>query len=413
MSCATPVRPEIGALLMVTCTSDTQRYLPIWLLLIAGLVSLHPRTACGADQQLIGPFAELSPSSDLSAPAQVSEDREIPYSEFIDRVSRHQIASIVISGRSIHGVMRDGSFFSTMSPDANHTAVVDALIRDDARVAAAPPPLFTGASVTWLIRALDASLPMLLLIVAWWYLNHASRDAPGGSGLTSMRRSPGRQLAPGEVKVRLRDVAGIDEVRQEVAEIIDYLRDPTKYTALGAKVPRGALLVGPPGTGKTLLARAIAGEAGVPFFSNCGSAFVELYVGVGAARVRDLFTQAKLRSPCIVFIDEIDAIGGHRSAGGPGANEEREQKRLTNPASSARPSRGGRWKVSCAPCSVAEPPKSSSSAPSQSPPAQQMIWRWRTSWPAGWWRNTVSARRSGRSAICVHRRRRSPARAPE
>ena len=125
--------------------------------------------------------------------------------------------------------------------------------------------------------------------------------------------------------MRLRDVAGIDEVKQEVAEIIDYLRDPGKYTLLGAKIPRGVLLAGPPGTGKTLLARAIAGEAGVPFFSNCGSAFVELYVGVGAARVRDLFAQAKLSAPCIVFIDEIDAVGGHRTAGESGGNNEREQ----------------------------------------------------------------------------------------
>src|SRR6185312_3155077 len=155
---------------------------------------------------------------------------------------------------------------------------------------------------------------MLLLVAAWWYLNHRSHDSSGTSDLTRMRRSPAQRHMPGEVKVRLRDVAGIDEVKQEVAEIIDYLRDPGKYTLLGAKIPRGVLLVGPPGTGKTLLARAIAGEAGVPFFCNSGSAFVELYVGVGAARVRDLFAQAKLSAPCIVFIDEIDAVGGHRTA---------------------------------------------------------------------------------------------------
>ena len=310
---------------MAVQMSNLQRYLPIWLLLIVGLCSLRPRTACAADHQVIGPFNELTPLSNMSAPTQTPEDREIPYSEFVNRVNRHQVASVVISGQSIQGVARDGSFFSTMSPDASHASVVDTLIRDNARVAAAPPPLTTGASATWLMHGFDAALPMLLLIAAWWYLNHRAHDAPGSPRLTSMRRSPAQQLAPGDVKVRLCDVAGIDEVKQEVTEIIDYLRDPTKYTALGARVPRGVLLVGPPGTGKTLLARAIAGEAGVPFFSNCGSAFVELYVGVGAARVRDLFAQAKLRCPCIIFIDEIDAIGGHRSAGGPGGNDEREQ----------------------------------------------------------------------------------------
>ena len=310
---------------MAVCMSNARRYLPIWVLLIVGLILLRPRAVYGEDPHVVGPLDQLSPSSNMSAPAQVPEDSEIPYSEFVGRVNRHQVASVVISGQSIQGVARNGSLFSTMSPDISHTSVVDALIRDHARVSAASPPLLTGASLGWLIRGFDAALPMLLLIAAWWYLNHRSRDAPGSPRLTSMRRSSAQQLAPGEVKVRLCDVAGIDEVKQEVAEIIDYLRDPTKYTALGAKVPRGVLLVGPPGTGKTLLARAIAGEAGVPFLSNCGSAFVELYVGVGAARVRDLFAQAKLRSPCIIFIDEIDAIGGHRSAGGSGANEEREQ----------------------------------------------------------------------------------------
>gem|GEM_PF-7047517 len=170
-----------------------------------------------------------------------------------------------------------------------------------------------GELVHLLIGGFNAALPMLLLIGAWLYLNGHARGSPRNIDTTRMRRSPARELAPGVVRTKLEDVAGIDEVKQEVTEIVDYLRDPSKCLDLGARIPRGVLLVGTPGTGKTLLARAIAGEAGVPFFSICGSEFVELYVGVGAARVRDLFVQAKQHTPCIVFIDEIDAVGRHRA----------------------------------------------------------------------------------------------------
>lgn len=305
--------------------SNTQRHLSAWFLLALGLISF-PRRVAGADaSRVVRGLRARSTLSVASLSTGTAENAQIPYSEFVEHVNRHQISSVVISGQSIQGVMRDGSFFSTVSPGTNHTTVVDALIRDNVRITGeAPAYLSPEDLIKGLGSMLNAVLPMLLLIAAWWYLNRRSHDTPGTPDLTRMRRSPAQHVAPGEVKVRLSDVAGIDEAKQEVAEIVDYLRTPAKYAALGAKIPRGVLLVGPPGTGKTLLARAIAGEAGVPFFSNSGSAFVELYVGVGAARVRNLFAQARLCAPCIVFIDEIDAVGGHR-VNGAGANGEREQ----------------------------------------------------------------------------------------
>ncbi|MDE2451105.1 MAG: ATP-dependent zinc metalloprotease FtsH, partial [Gammaproteobacteria bacterium] len=263
----------------------------------------------------------------LAAQAPASDsDVQIPYSDFVRRVRRNEIAGVVISGQSIQGALRNGSHFSTMSPGLGHEVIIDTLIRNKARVSGAPPPFTLDGDdlLSVMFRIFSAALPMLLLIVAWWYLNARARGSPGSPDLTRMRRSPAQHLVPGAVKVTLGDVAGIDEVKQEVAEIVDYLRDPDKYTALGARIPRGVLLAGPPGTGKTLLARAIAGEAGVPFFSISGSAFVEIYVGVGAARVRDLFIQARLQAPCILFIDEIDAVGRHRAMGS-GGNDEREQ----------------------------------------------------------------------------------------
>jgi cell division protease FtsH len=305
--------------------SETQRHLSIWILVILALASFPPRVASADDPGALRGFPASSSSTIAPLSAEPEEDAEIPYSEFAARVDRHQISSAVIAGQSIRGVMRDGSVFSTVSPDVNQTAIVDGLVRGGARVTGESPYLSGEDLIKGLAIALNAGLPMLLLIGAWWYLNRSSRGSLGTPDLTQMRRSSAQQVAPGEVKMRLRDVAGLDEAKQEVTEIIDYLRAPAKYTQLGAKIPRGVLLVGPPGTGKTLLARAIAGEAGVPFFVNSGSAFVEIYVGVGAARVRDLFAQAKLRAPCIVFIDEIDAVGGHRAAGGSGTNDEREQ----------------------------------------------------------------------------------------
>ena len=303
---------------------DAQRNLSVCLLLLAGIISLRPRLV-GAENSSMSGWG--SQPSWTAAQAPVSDsDVQISYSDFVLRVERNEIAGVVISGQSIQGALRNGSSFRTISPGLDHEAIIGTLIRNKARVSGAPPPFaLDGVDLSdVMFRILNAALPMLLLIVAWWYLNARSRGSPGSPDLTRMRRSPAQQLAPGAVKVTLEDVAGIDEVKQEVAEIVDYLRDPDKYAALGARIPRGVLLAGPPGTGKTLLARAIAGEAGVPFFSISGSAFVEIYVGVGAARVRDLFAQAKLQAPCILFIDEIDAVGRHRAMGG-GGNDEREQ----------------------------------------------------------------------------------------
>ncbi len=297
----------------------------VCLLLLAALAALHPGLV-GAEDPTASGWGRQPPFAAVAGPAQADGDDAIPYSDFVHRVESNRIAAVVVSGQSIQGVMRDGSRFSTVSPQTSQAGIIAVLIRNEAKVSGAPPPdALDGNGLSGLmLHILDAALPMLLLIVAWWYLNARSRGSPGSPDLTSMRRSPAQQLAPGAVKVTLGDVAGIDEVKQEVAEIVDYLRDPDKYAALGARIPRGVLLAGPPGTGKTLLARAIAGEAGVPFFSISGSAFVEMYVGVGAARVRDLFAQAKPQAPCILFIDEIDAVGRHRTLGGIG-NDEREQ----------------------------------------------------------------------------------------
>ncbi|MEM7506799.1 MAG: ATP-dependent zinc metalloprotease FtsH [Pseudomonadota bacterium] len=244
-----------------------------------------------------------------------SGGNEIPFSDFMDRVERGEIREVVIDGETIAGTTNGNDRFTTVQPRG--AEVVDDL--RTAGVAIEVRPQERGG----LLSTLGFWLPMLIIFGIWiFFLN---RMQGGGRGAMGFGKSKAKLLTERSGKVTFDDVAGIDEAKEELEEIVEFLRDPGKYSRLGGKIPKGALLVGPPGTGKTLLARAIAGEAGVPFFTISGSDFVEMFVGVGASRVRDMFEQAKKNAPCIVFIDEIDAVGRHRGAGYGGGNDEREQ----------------------------------------------------------------------------------------
>jgi cell division protease FtsH len=241
----------------------------------------------------------------------------LPYSEFVNDVNRGQVREVTIQGNTINGKFSDGRTFSTYTP--NDPNLVARLIDRGVLIHAAPaeesvPSLF-GILISW--------FPMLLLIGVWIFF---MRQMQGGGGRAmGFGKSRARLLTEKVGRITFDDVAGIDEAKQELEEIVEYLKDPQKFQRLGGKIPKGVLLVGPPGTGKTLLARAIAGEANVPFFTISGSDFVEMFVGVGASRVRDMFEQGKKNAPCIIFIDEIDAVGRHRGAGLGGGNDEREQ----------------------------------------------------------------------------------------
>ncbi len=241
----------------------------------------------------------------------------LPFSDFISDVNRGQVADVTIQGHNINGHFTDGRAFSTYAPDDPN--LVSRLTDKQVRITAAPlednvPSLFS-ILVSW--------FPMLLLIGVWVFF---MRQMQGGGGRAmGFGKSRARLLTEKVGRITFDDVAGIDEAKQELEEIVEYLKDPQKFQRLGGKIPKGVLLVGPPGTGKTLLARAIAGEANVPFFTISGSDFVEMFVGVGASRVRDMFEQGKKNAPCIIFIDEIDAVGRHRGAGLGGGNDEREQ----------------------------------------------------------------------------------------
>ena len=244
-------------------------------------------------------------------------DNSMPYSQFIAAVNAGQVKQVVLDGQIIQGMTGSGERFSTFSPSDPH--LVDDLLKNRVEIKAqAPerPSLFTQILISW--------FPMLLLIGAWVFFMRRQQGGVGGAG-AAFGKSKAKLLEEDQVKVTFNDVAGVEEAKEEVVEMVDFLRDPGKFHKLGGKIPRGALMVGPPGTGKTLLARAIAGEAKVPFFTISGSDFVEMFVGVGASRVRDMFEQAKKRAPCIIFIDEIDAVGRHRGAGLGGGNDEREQ----------------------------------------------------------------------------------------
>ena len=241
----------------------------------------------------------------------------ITYSEFVAAVDKSEISDVTIQGNSITGHDKDGRAFSTYAPD--DPGLVQRLHAKSVRISAAPvddnvPSLF-GILVSW--------FPMLLLIGVWIFFMRQMQS--GGGKALGFGKSKARLLTERQGKITFDDVAGIDEAKEELEEIVEFLKDPQRYQRLGGRIPKGALLVGPPGTGKTLLARAIAGEASVPFFTISGSDFVEMFVGVGASRVRDMFEQGKKNAPCIIFIDEIDAVGRHRGAGLGGGNDEREQ----------------------------------------------------------------------------------------
>lgn len=244
------------------------------------------------------------------------EKAQLSYSKFLELVNEGKVARVTLQGDEISGERLDGKTFQSYSP--GDPELLRLLQEKGVEITAKPvddSPWYTTVLITW--------LPMLLLIGIWIFFMRQMQA--GGGKAMSFGKSRARLMNENTRKVTFSDVAGIEEVKEEVAEIIDFLKDPKKFTRLGGRIPKGVLLVGPPGTGKTLLARAIAGEAGVPFFSISGSDFVEMFVGVGAARVRDLFLQGKKHAPCIIFIDEIDAVGRHRGAGLGGGHDEREQ----------------------------------------------------------------------------------------
>ena len=244
------------------------------------------------------------------------ENYAVAYSDFIDSVRSRGISEVMINGVNIDGRRTNGERFSTYNP--NDPRLIDELLEYGVKIKVEKPQVTSEAT-----QILISWTPMLLLIgLAVYFM----RKQTGGSGQMGFGKSRAKLMAEDQIKVRFSDVAGVEEAKQDVVEMVDFLKDPGKYEVLGGKIPRGVLMVGPPGTGKTLLARAIAGEAGVPFFSISGSDFVEMFVGVGASRVRDMFVEAKKRAPCIIFIDEIDAVGRHRGNGGMGGgNDEREQ----------------------------------------------------------------------------------------
>ena len=242
---------------------------------------------------------------------------DLTYSQFLDEVEAGSVKDVVIRGSNINGAFDDGRSFKTYA--ANDPTLVDRLNDRGVNISAAPLddgyPSLLGVLISW--------FPMLLLIGVWIFFMRQMQGGRGGA--MGFGRSKAKLLTENKNKVTFNDVAGIDEAKEELVEIVDFLKDPRKFQKLGGRIPKGALLVGPPGTGKTLLARAVAGEAGVPFFTISGSDFVEMFVGVGASRVRDMFEQGRRNSPCIIFIDEIDAVGRSRGAGLGGGNDEREQ----------------------------------------------------------------------------------------
>ena len=244
----------------------------------------------------------------------------VEYSEFLDMVQAGQVEQVIFEGDTVRGAKTTGEPFTTYSPETDNTALIGELKKSKVRISAMAPK---GQNI--LVSLFITSFPVLLLIGVWVYFMRQMQGGAGGRGAMSFGKSRARLLGEDQVKVTFLDVAGVEEAKEELSEIVEFLKDPAKFQRLGGKIPRGVLMVGSPGTGKTLLARAIAGEAKVPFFTISGSDFVEMFVGVGASRVRDMFEQAKKHAPCIIFIDEIDAVGRHRGAGLGGGHDEREQ----------------------------------------------------------------------------------------
>ncbi|MFQ1771260.1 ATP-dependent zinc metalloprotease FtsH [Aeromonas veronii] len=275
--------------------SDMAKNLILWLVIAVVLMSV---------------FNSFSPSDTTS--------RQLDYSSFVKEVTQEQIREVRMDGKVINGVKRTGERFTTIIPAPDPQLLNDMLNHNVKVMGEKPeePSLLTSIFISW--------FPMLLLIGVWVFFMRQMQGG-GGKGAMSFGKSKARLMSEDQIKTTFADVAGCDEAKEEVKELVDYLRDPSKFQKLGGKIPTGVLLIGPPGTGKTLLAKAIAGEAKVPFFTISGSDFVEMFVGVGASRVRDMFEQAKKSSPCIIFIDEIDAVGRQRGAGLGGGHDEREQ----------------------------------------------------------------------------------------
>ena len=251
---------------------------------------------------------------------QKTTKQEVGYTQFLQEVDAGSVSKVVIVQNTLHVTSTDGTEYTTITPDSPNgdPGLYDKLAAKNINITAENPP-----EPPWWSQMLSSLLPILLLCGVWFYMMQQSQG--GGGRVMNFGKSRARMSGSDKVKVNFKDVAGADEAKQELQEVVEFLKHPKKYNELGARIPKGVLLFGPPGTGKTLLAKAVAGEAGVPFFSISGSDFVEMFVGVGASRVRDLFEQAKKNAPCIVFIDEIDAVGRQRGAGLGGGHDEREQ----------------------------------------------------------------------------------------
>ncbi|HLV76768.1 MAG TPA: ATP-dependent zinc metalloprotease FtsH [Marinobacter sp.] len=276
--------------------NDMAKNLVLWLVIAAVLLMV---------------FQNFSPTT---------SGQQVNYSQFVEMVQQGQVRQVTIDGLQVQGVRGDGSQFQTIRPQVADNKLMDDLLANQVEVIGKEPE----RQSLW-TQLLVAAFPILIIIALFVFFMRQMQGGGGGKGPMSFGKSKARLLSEDQIKTTFADVAGVDEAKEDVKELVDFLRDPSKFQRLGGRIPRGVLMVGPPGTGKTLLAKAIAGEAKVPFFSISGSDFVEMFVGVGASRVRDMFEQAKKQSPCIIFIDEIDAVGRHRGAGMGGGHDEREQ----------------------------------------------------------------------------------------
>src|SRR5690554_540616 len=246
--------------------------------------------------------------------------QQVNYSQFVEMVQQGQVNKVTIDGLEIQGTRGDGSQFQTIRPQVADNKLMDDLLANKVTVIGKEPE----RQSLW-TQLLVAAFPILIIIALFVFFMRQMQGGGGGKGPMSFGKSKARLMSEDQIKTTFADVAGVDEAKEDVKELVDFLRDPSKFQRLGGSIPKGVLMVGQPNTGKTLLAKAIAGEAKVPFFSISGSDFVEMFVGVGASRVREMFEQAKKQSPCIIFIDEIDAVGRHRGAGMGGGHDEREQ----------------------------------------------------------------------------------------
>ncbi|KEF30595.1 Cell division protein FtsH [Marinobacter nitratireducens] len=276
--------------------NDMAKNLVLWLIIAAVLLMV---------------FQNFSPTT---------SGQQVNYSQFVEMVQQGQVNRVTIDGLEIQGTRGDGSQFQTIRPQVADNKLMDDLLANNVEVIGKEPE----RQSLW-TQLLVAAFPILIIIALFVFFMRQMQGGGGGKGPMSFGKSKARLMSEDQIKTTFADVAGVDEAKEDVKELVDFLRDPSKFQRLGGSIPKGVLMVGQPGTGKTLLAKAIAGEAKVPFFSISGSDFVEMFVGVGASRVRDMFEQAKKQSPCIIFIDEIDAVGRHRGAGMGGGHDEREQ----------------------------------------------------------------------------------------